>query len=92
MFSTPWARISASIIACSKLRVNDDVNEEWISDEPRQAIDGLLRQRLDAPYIREDGKLRPASWDEAFGRHRPKPTASRREDRVSLATWLTVNP
>ena len=47
-------------------RVNDDVNEEWISDKSRQAIDGLLRQRLDAPYVREDGKLRPASWDEAL--------------------------
>jgi NADH-quinone oxidoreductase subunit G len=47
-------------------RVNDEVNEEWISDKTRYACDGLMRQRLDRPYVREDGKLRPASWAEAF--------------------------
>lgn len=47
-------------------RINDDVNEEWISDKSRFACDGLKMQRLDHPYIREDGKLRPASWDEAL--------------------------
>jgi NADH-quinone oxidoreductase subunit G len=47
-------------------RVNDDVNEEWIADKTRHAIDGLKRQRLDRPYVRRDGKLKPASWDEAF--------------------------
>jgi NADH-quinone oxidoreductase subunit G len=47
-------------------RVNEDVNEEWISDRTRFAVDGLKRQRLDRPYIRVDGKLRPATWDEAF--------------------------
>ena len=47
-------------------RVNDAVNEEWISDKARQIVDGLKRQRLDRPYIRENGKLRPASWSEAF--------------------------
>ena len=47
-------------------RLNDDVNEEWISDKTRFACDGLKRQRLDRPYVRVDGKLRPASWDEAF--------------------------
>ncbi|WP_404378915.1 NADH-quinone oxidoreductase subunit NuoG [Caenispirillum salinarum] len=47
-------------------RVNDDVNEEWISDKTRQAVDGLLRQRLDRPYVRKDGKLKPATWKEAF--------------------------
>ena len=47
-------------------RVNDDVNEEWISDKTRFAIDGLGRQRLDRPYIRRDGKLKPASWEEAL--------------------------
>ena len=46
-------------------RINDDVNEEWISDKTRYAVDGLSRQRLDRPYIRESGKLRPASWAEA---------------------------
>ncbi|HKU98590.1 MAG TPA: NADH-quinone oxidoreductase subunit NuoG, partial [Vineibacter sp.] len=47
-------------------RINDDVNEEWIADKTRHAIDGLKRQRLDQPYVRRDGKLRPASWGEAF--------------------------
>jgi NADH-quinone oxidoreductase subunit G len=47
-------------------RVNDAVNEEWISDKTRQAVDGLARQRLDRPYVREGGKLRPASWSEAL--------------------------
>ena len=47
-------------------RNNDDVNEEWISDKSRFACDGLRRQRLDQPYIRQDGKLQAASWGEAF--------------------------
>jgi NADH-quinone oxidoreductase subunit G len=47
-------------------RVNEDVNEEWLSDKSRYAIDGLMRQRLDRPYVRVDGKLREASWPEAF--------------------------
>jgi NADH-quinone oxidoreductase subunit G len=48
-------------------RVNEDVNEEWISDKTRYAIDGLARQRLDRPYVRDaSGALKPASWDEAF--------------------------
>jgi NADH-quinone oxidoreductase subunit G len=48
-------------------RVNEDVNEEWISDKTRHVADGLRTQRLDQPYIREGGRLRPASWSEAFG-------------------------
>ena len=47
-------------------RVNDDVNEEWISDKTRHVVDGLRTQRLDQPYIREDGQLYPASWRDAF--------------------------
>jgi len=47
-------------------RLNEDVNEEWINDKTRFACDGLKRQRLDQPYVRKDGKLRPASWSEAF--------------------------
>ena len=46
--------------------VNDDVNEEWISDKTRFVWDGLARQRLDRPFIRENGKLRQAGWDEAL--------------------------
>ena len=48
-------------------RIHDEVNEEWISDKARHAIDGLLRQRLDRPYIRnKDRRLVECSWDEAF--------------------------
>ncbi|WBU63185.1 NADH-quinone oxidoreductase subunit NuoG [Paracoccus aerodenitrificans] len=47
-------------------RNNDAVNEEWISDKTRFIWDGLRRQRLDRPYIRENGKLRPAEWGEAL--------------------------
>jgi len=47
-------------------RNHDGVNEEWISDKTRFVWDGLRRQRLDRPYIREDGKLRPATWAQAL--------------------------
>ncbi|MGB7268468.1 MAG: NADH-quinone oxidoreductase subunit NuoG [Albidovulum sp.] len=47
-------------------RNHDGVNEEWISDKTRFVWDGLRRQRLDVPYIREGGKLRKASWPEAL--------------------------
>jgi len=49
-------------------RNHDGVNEEWISDKTRFVWDGLRRQRLDKPYIRENGKLRPATWGEALAR------------------------
>ncbi|HEX5231594.1 MAG TPA: NADH-quinone oxidoreductase subunit NuoG [Bradyrhizobium sp.] len=48
-------------------RVNEAVNEEWISDKTRHIVDGLRTQRLDRPYIRDGGQLRAASWVEAFG-------------------------
>ena len=51
-------------------RLNEEVNEEWASDKTRHAVDGLLRNRLDRPWLREGGKLRPASWEEAFAAHR----------------------
>ena len=47
-------------------RTNEEINEEWISDKTRYACDGLSRQRLDQPMIREDGRLRAASWGEAL--------------------------
>ena len=49
-------------------RNHDGVNEEWISDKTRFVWDGLRRQRLDRPYVRENGKLRPASWGEALSK------------------------
>ncbi len=47
-------------------RLNEDVNEEWISDKARFSCDGLKSQRLDRPYVRRDGKLVAATWPEAF--------------------------
>ena len=47
-------------------RVNEDVNEEWLSDKGRFAVDGLLKRRLDRPYIRRHGKLVEASWPDAL--------------------------
>ncbi|QVM82799.1 NADH-quinone oxidoreductase subunit NuoG [Novosphingobium decolorationis] len=47
-------------------RVNDDVNEEWISDKARYQVDGLTKRRLDKPFLRKDGKLVAVSWQEAF--------------------------
>ncbi len=47
-------------------RLNEAVNEEWISDKTRFACDGLKRRRLDRPWVRRDGKLKEASWPEAF--------------------------
>lgn len=49
-------------------RVNEGINEEWLSDISRYAVDGLQRQRLDRPFVRgADGKLKAASWQEALG-------------------------
>ena len=48
-------------------RLNEDVNEEWLSDKGRFAIDGLMKRRLDKPYVRQNGKLVPVSWADAFG-------------------------
>ena len=47
-------------------RINEDVNEEWLGDKSRFALDGLKRRRLDRPWVRENGKLRAATWDQAF--------------------------
>ena len=47
-------------------RVNEEINEEWISDKTRFIWDGLRRQRLDRPYLRKNGKLQPATWQEVF--------------------------
>jgi NADH-quinone oxidoreductase subunit G len=47
-------------------RINEDVNEEWAHDKTRYHVDGLVRRRLDKPYVRKGGKLVEATWDEAF--------------------------
>jgi len=47
-------------------RINEDINEEWISDKTRYVCDGLLKQRLDTPYVRKNEKLQKTTWDEAL--------------------------
>ena len=66
-------------------RLNEDINEEWISDKTRYACDGLQRQRLDKPYIRKNGKLEPASWDEALGVVAKKMKATKADKIAALA-------
>lgn len=63
-----WIRVDARGSAVLRVlpRNNDDINEEWISDKTRYAVDGLGRQRLDRPYVRVNGSLKPATWTEAF--------------------------
>ena len=65
-------------------RVNEDVNEEWISDKTRHVVDGLRTQRLDQPYVRENGRLRPATWKEAFAliANKMRPVDSRARRRA----------
>ena len=47
-------------------KINEDINEEWISDKTRYACDGLLKQRLDKPYVRKNGKLEECNWSDVF--------------------------
>ena len=47
-------------------RLNNEINEEWISDKTRYSCDGLLKQRLDVPYIKKENKLQKSNWDEAI--------------------------
>jgi NADH-quinone oxidoreductase subunit G len=66
-------------------RLNESINEEWISDKTRFIWDGLRSQRLDRPYIRDGGKLRPASWGEAFALIADKVAATKPEKIGALA-------
>ena len=66
-------------------RLNEDVNEEWISDKTRHVVDGLRAQRLDTPYIRENGRLRPATWSEAFALVAQKVRGARPEKIGAIA-------
>jgi NADH-quinone oxidoreductase subunit G len=60
-------------------RVNEAVNEEWISDKTRHVVDGLKTQRLDRPYVRIDGKLTPTTWPRAFAAIAAKVKAAKPE-------------
>ena len=65
-------------------RVNEAVNEEWLSDKSRYACDGLRTQRLDRPFIRKNGKLVPASWGEAFATIAPRIKATKPERMAAI--------
>ena len=71
-------------------RVNEDVNEEWISDKTRHVVDGLRAQRLDEPYIRENGRLVPASWAAAFDLIASRVKAARPERIGAIAGDLAA--
>jgi NADH-quinone oxidoreductase subunit G len=69
-------------------RTNDAVNEEWISDKTRHIVDGLRTQRLDQPYVRANGRLRQATWKEAFAAIAAKVKASQPARIGALAGQL----
>ncbi len=71
-------------------RTDDLVNEEWISDKTRHVADGLRTQRLDRPYLRENGRLRPASWAEAFRAISTRVKAAKPEKIGALAGDLAT--
>ncbi|MET3892476.1 NADH-quinone oxidoreductase subunit G [Bosea sp. OAE506] len=71
-------------------RLNEAVNEEWISDKTRHIVDGLRTQRLDRPYIRQNGALRPASWNEAFALIAGKVKAAKPEKIGAIAGDLAA--
>jgi NADH-quinone oxidoreductase subunit G len=66
-------------------RLHEDVNEEWISDKTRYAIEGLRRQRLDRPYLRRDGKLEECTWEEAFAAIAEKTKALKGVELAAIA-------
>jgi NADH-quinone oxidoreductase subunit G len=71
-------------------RVNENVNEEWISDKARHQVDGLRVQRLDQPYVRQGGRLQPASWGEAFQAIKAKLAGTGRERIGAIAGDLAA--
>jgi NADH-quinone oxidoreductase subunit G len=71
-------------------RVNEEVNEEWISDKTRHIIDGLRTQRLDQPYLRDGARLRPATWGEAFAAIAAKVNAASRQRIGAIAGDLAT--
>jgi NADH-quinone oxidoreductase subunit G len=66
-------------------RLNEDINEEWISDKTRHACDGLRTQRLDRPYVRKGGKLQEATWTEAFAAVAQKLKTTKPEKIAAIA-------
>ena len=68
-------------------RINEDVNEEWVSDKTRHAVDGLVRRRLDKPYVRENGKLRRGELGRGVRGDRQAVERRARASRRSPAIW-----
>ena len=66
-------------------RLNEEVNEEWAHDKTRHAVDGLLRRRLDRPWIRRGGRLEEATWEEAFALIAEKLAGAGAEDVAAVA-------
>ncbi|AJY46457.1 NADH-quinone oxidoreductase subunit NuoG [Martelella endophytica] len=71
-------------------RVNEQVNEEWISDKTRFIWDGLRTQRIDKPYIRANGRLQPATWNEAFAAIGAKVAATKADKVGAIAGDLAT--
>jgi NADH-quinone oxidoreductase subunit G len=71
-------------------RLNEGVNEEWISDKARHACDGLNRQRLDKPYAKKNGKLVPVSWAEAFAAIAARMNATKPEKMAAIVGDLAA--
>ena len=78
-------------------RLNEDINEEWISDKSRYACDGLLNQRLDTPYVRHDGNLNATDWNDALNEclssmknHKPDEIAFLVGDFIDLETSYLI--
>ena len=76
-------------------RINNEINEEWISDKTRYSCDGLLKQRLDVPYIKRENKLQKSSWDEAINlivnkiqKTKPEEIAGHLGDMVNMENAL----
>ena len=70
-------------------RINEDINEEWISDKSRYACDGLHNQRLDIPYIKKDGVFIKSSWDEAYEIVSKKIYSTKSEEIAGLTGDIT---
>jgi NADH-quinone oxidoreductase subunit G len=70
-------------------RLNEEINEEWISDKSRFAIDGLSKQRIDTPYIKSNGKLISTEWDEVLNRITQEISKRGKENTLALSGKFT---
>ncbi len=70
-------------------RINEDINEEWISDKTRYACDGLKNQRIDTPYIKNDGIFKKANWDQVFNLIKNKVNIAKKEKIIGFTGDLT---